>query len=304
VQFTAGLTVLAVAKMAFDLGTIAWFTDRVDYGRVGRVIGLIESAWAIGLFTGVVLMGLLTGLTSWRWGYVLAIVAIAVMAAVLRRRLPDEPARPKLARGTPSFAFHLGSAWWVIAATVGLTASAQAVFVTFGTWLQDDFDFSDTKLAVVIFGLGGFELLASLGSAGFADRWGKQRSTMYAAGAMIPAVGGLAVLHGHLPLGLALLGLFIVSFEFAIVSTLSLSNGLVPSNPSAGLGMMVGGATLGRAAMAPLATWAFAGNGMWLPATLGAGCASTTLLCHARYRAIRPREVGTARVTASLPTTS
>ena len=161
------------------------------------------------------------------------------------------------------------------------------MFVTFGKWLQDDFDFSDTKLAIVIFGLGGFELLASLGSAGFADRWGKQRSTMYAAGAMIPTVGGLAFLHSHLAFGLALLALFIVAFEFAIVSTVSLSNGLVPSNPSAGLGMMVGGATLGRAVMAPIATSAFTSHGMWLPAALGAGCAVLTLACHLRYRATR-----------------
>lgn len=286
-QFTAGITVLALCKIVFDLGTIAWFTDRVDYIRVGRVIGLIESAWAIGLFTGVVLMGLLTGLTSWRWGYVLAIVAMAVMAAVLRERLPDEPARPAPVAGASGFYFHLGAAWWVIAATLGLTAAAQTMFVTFGKWLQDDFDFSDTKLAVVIFGLGGFELLASLGSAGFADRWGKQRSTMYAAGAMIPTVGGLAFVHSHLVPGLALLALFIVAFEFAIVSTVSLSNGLVPSNPSAGLGMMVGGATLGRAAMAPIATSAFTAHGMWLPAALGAGCGAITLACHLRYRATR-----------------
>jgi len=286
-QFTVGITLLALAKIVFDLGTIAWFTDRVDYIRVGRVIGLIESAWAIGLFTGVVLMGLLTGLTSWRWGYVLAIIAMAVMAAVLRRRLPDEPERPATVAGVSGFYFHLGPAWWVIAATLGLTAAAQTMFVTFGKWLQDDFHFSDTKLAVVIFGLGGFELLASLGSAGFADRWGKQRSTMYAAGAMIPTVGGLAFLHSHLAFGLALLALFIVAFEFAIVSTVSLSNGLVPSNPSAGLGMMVGGATLGRAVMAPIATSAFTSHGMWLPAALGAGCAVLTLACHLRYRAAR-----------------
>jgi len=286
-QFTVGITLLALAKIVFDLGVIAWFTDRVDYIRVGRVIGLIESAWAIGLFTGVVLMGLLTGLTSWRWGYVLAIVAMALMAAVLRERLPDEPARPAAVAGGHAFFFHLGPAWWVIAATLALTASAQAMFVTFGKWLQDDFDFSDTKLAAVIFGLGGFELLASLGSAGFADRWGKQRSTMHAAAAMIPAVGGLAFVHSHLVPGLALLALFIVAFEFAIVSTVSLSNGLVPSNPSAGLGMMVSGATLGRAVMAPIATSAFTGHGMWLPAALGAGCAAVTLLCHLRYRATR-----------------
>ena len=286
VQFTGGLAVIALGKIVLDLGAIAWITDRVEVIRVGRAIGLTESAWAIGLFTGVVLMGVVTGLTSWRWGYVLAIIAMVAMSVVLCRVLPDEQPRAGHLDGTIRQKSRLAAGWWVIAATIALMASAQAIFVTFGTWLQHDFGFSDIALAAVIFGFGVAELLGTSTTVRFVDRWGAQNSTMLGAAAVIPAGLALALLHGHLVIGIALLALFIGAFEFAIVSTLSLANSLIPSNPSSGLAMMVSGATLGRAAMSPVATAAFTSHGMWLPAVLGASCASVTALCHLRYRAV------------------
>ena len=286
VQFGVGLALMALAKIVFDVGVIAWMTDRVEYAKVGRAIGLTETAWAIGLFTGVVLMGVVTGLTSWRWGYVTAILAIAFMSALLHRRLPPEGAHTSAAsqRADRAQRVGLGAGWWVIVATVALTAAAQSIFVTFGTWLQDDFGFSDTKLAAVIFGFGAVELLAASSTVRFIDTWGKQRSAMMGTSVVVPAGIGLALLHQHLGVGIALVAVFIAAFEFSILATLSLSGSLVAGRPSGGLAFMIGGGTLGRALMAPVATAAFSRHGMSLPATLGASCALVTLLCHVRYR--------------------
>ena len=286
VQFGLGLAVMAMAKIVFDVGVIAWLTDRIEYVKVGRAIGLTETAWAIGLFTGVVLMGIVTGLTSWRWGYVTAILGIAFMSALLHRRLPREAAHASAARGRARLepTVGLGAGWWVIVATVALTAAAQSIFVTFGTWLQADFGFSDTQLAAVIFGFGAVELLAASSTVRVLDSWGKQRSTMIGTSIVVPAGAGLALLHDHVVVGIALVALFIAAFEFSILATLSLSSGLVAGRPSGGLSFMIGGGTLGRATMAPIATAAFSRHGMWLPAALGSGCAAITLLCHARYR--------------------
>ena len=286
VQFGVGLALMAMAKIVFDVGVIAWLTDRIEYAKVGRAIGLTETAWAIGLFTGVVLMGVVTGLTSWRWGYVVAILAIAGMSALLHRRLPPEGAHASAARDRARQGPRtgLGDGWWVIIATVALTAAAQSMFVTFGTWLQDDFGFSDTQLAAVIFAFGALELVAASSTVRFIDTWGKQRSTMIGTAIVVPAGAGLAVLHDHVVIGIVLVAVFIAAFEFSILATLSLSSSLMPGRPSGGLSFMIGGGTLGRALMAPVATAAFSRHGMWLPAVLGAGSATVTLLCHARYR--------------------
>lgn len=286
VQFAIGLMVLNMSKIVFDLGIIAWITDRVAYGQLGRVIGLTETAWAGGLFIGVVLMGLLTGVTSWRWGYGLAIVAIVGFAALLRARLPAEP-RPTRIGHVARVRPRIGAGWWVIAGTAALTGGAQALFVTFGKWLEQDFDYSETEIAIVIFCLGAVELLATSATVRFADQWGKQRSAMYGAVAIVPAGLGLAFVTHNAIAGLVMIAAFIAAFEFAIVVTVSLASNLVPGTPSAGLGFMVGAGTLGRAIMATPATAAFTRFGMWMPAVLGASCAAITVTCQWRYRASR-----------------
>ena len=54
----------------FDVGLISWTADHVPYERRGRIIGLIETSWALGLLVGVTTLGLVAAATSWRWSYV------------------------------------------------------------------------------------------------------------------------------------------------------------------------------------------------------------------------------------------
>ena len=286
-QFTVGLAMMTVSKIVFDLGIIAWITDRVPYVQLGRVVGLTETSWAGSLFVGVMLMGLLTGLSSWRWGYVLAIVAIVALTSLVRGRLPVEPRPARVARSADKGSVKLGAGWLVIVGTLALTASAQTMFVTFGKWLENDFGFSATRLALVVFGLGAVELLAASSTVRFADRWGKQRSTMFGALAMVPAAVLLALLNANVALGLIALAAYICAFEFSIVATLSLASSLVPGRPSTGLGYMVAAATLGRALMAPPATAAYTRHGMGAVALLGASWAAISFGCQWRYRAKR-----------------
>ncbi|MEO6123672.1 MAG: MFS transporter [Ilumatobacteraceae bacterium] len=287
IQFAAGLVLMTMSKLTFDVGVISWLTDRVSYNRIGRVVGLTETAWAGGLFIGVVLMGLLTGLTSWRWGYVLAVVAVVCLAALLRRRLPDEQPPARLSRAEHRDRAPLGAGRLVVFGTFALAASSQSIFVTFGKWLENDFGFSDTKVAVVVFCLGGIELIAATSTVRFADRWGKQRSTMYGSLVMVPAAALLAILHATLAPALIVMALFICAFEFSIIATLSLASSLIPGRPSTGLGFMVAAATLGRGAVSPLATAVYTHSGMSRVAIIGAICAAGSAMCQWRYRTLR-----------------
>ena len=286
-QFAAGLVLMTTAKLIFDVGVISWLTDRVPYSKIGRAVGLTETAWAGGLFIGVVLMGLLTGLTSWRWGYVLAIVAVVCLAAILRRRLPDEQPPPRLSRAEHRDRMPLGAGRMVVFGTFALAAASQTVFVTFGKWLENDFGFSNTKVAVVVFCLGGIELVAATSTVRFADRWGKQRSTMYGSLVMVPAAVLLSVLDTSLAPALVVLALFVCAFEFSIIATLSLASSLIPDRPSTGLGFMVAAATLGRGAVSPLATATYTHFGMSRVAMIGGACAAASAACQWRYRTLR-----------------
>src|SRR4051794_41699393 len=101
VMFTAGLLVLATSKVVFDVALISWTADHVTYDRRGRVTGLIETSWALGLLVGVTSLGLLAAVTSWRWSYVVGGVGVVAMAGLLLARLDRAPAGHRADGGPP-----------------------------------------------------------------------------------------------------------------------------------------------------------------------------------------------------------
>ena len=273
VTFGAGLFVLAISKIVFDVGLGAWIADHVPYATRGRVVGLTETAWALGLLIGVSLMGLITAATSWRWGYATAAIAVVVMAGVLAVRIDAGAGRvrPRAPAGSADPTARLTAAGW--AAVVGLfclMSATQALFVTFGPWLEDEFGVSNAGLAAVAFGLGALELLASTTSAARTDRWGKERSVAAGCAVMVPTALGLAAVDQYLTPGLVLLGLFIAAFEFAIVSCIPIGGDLIPGSPARGLGTMIACGTLGRAFTAIPATRLYDRWGLSAAALLGA----------------------------------
>lgn len=281
VAFAAGLFLLGWAKSVYDIGLGAWIAGHVAYERRSRVVGLTETSWALGLLVGVSLMGLITGVASPRWAYAAAAVVVVVMAGVLRHRLPEDhtaEARPVGVRiGRIS-----RSGMVVVGGMLLLAAGAQALFVTFGSWLQDQHGFSSTTLAVVTFGLGAAELAASLTSAHRTDAWGKERSVAVGAAAMVPAALALAAAQRVLPLGLAAVVVAIVMFEFAIVSGIALASELVPGSAARGLAWVVSATTLGRALVAIPATKLYQHLGIDGPAVLTAVLAAGAVVAFAR----------------------
>ncbi len=281
VAFAAGLFLLGWAKSVYDIGLGAWIAGHVAYERRSRVVGLTETSWALGLLVGVSLMGLITGVASPRWAYAAAAVVVVAMAGVLRHRLPEDhtaEARPVGVRiGRIS-----RSGMVVVGGMLLLAAGAQALFVTFGSWLQDQHGFSSTTLAVVTFGLGAAELAASLTSAHRTDAWGKERSVAVGASAMVPAALALAAAQRVLPLGLAAVVVAIVMFEFAIVSGIALASELVPGSAARGLAWVVSATTLGRALVAIPATKLYQHLGIDGPAVLTAALAAGAVVAFAR----------------------
>lgn len=332
--FALGVAVLSVSKTVFDVGLAAWIVDEVPYGSRGRVGGITETSWALGLLLGVTIMGLVTAATGWRWAYGLAAAAIVAMAAVVRRSLPaagrartgarsgpgtgsTPPAAPGSAASAsgasadgdadvpvpasdPTVALGADtgrrarlprSAWLMVGAMGCLMAASQCMFVSFGAWLEDRFGFGSAGVAAVGFGLGAIELVASLTSAGRADRWGKHRSAV--AGCLLIAPSGALVWLGdtHLATGLPLLAVYLLGFEFAIVSAIPAAANIVPGAPGAGLGAAIGGGAVGRAVTAIAATAAYERFGFGAPGALGAGlavAAATLFAAHGRLHPDHP----------------
>ncbi|MBI4934744.1 MAG: MFS transporter [Actinobacteria bacterium] len=288
VVFTVALVVLAQSKVMFDLGLASWVSDRVPFERRGRVIGLTETSWALGLLLGVTTMGLITATTSWRIGYAAGAVAVVAMAGLVVRAIPDDGVGQGHADRPRSHARIVPRGWVVAAAVFCLMAASQFLFVTFGSWLQDHAGLTDTGVSIVVFGLGFGELLSSLSAARYSDRWGKERAAAIGAGIMIPAALGLALAHGHTWIGLPLLVVAIAAFEFGIVSAIPLSSEIVPGAPARGMALTLAVGTLGRAVASIPATRLYVRHGMAWPAVMCAVLAGGGVLAMGRARAMRP----------------
>jgi len=118
-------------------------------------------------------------------------------------------------------------AWLVIVGSATTAMAGLSIFVVSGSWLDDAFGVSTGGLGTIAMTFGAVELLASSGTAAFADRLGKLRSTVAGLGAL---GAGLAVIVAgdRLVVGVIGLLLFLLGFEFAFVTSLSLVSEAVP----------------------------------------------------------------------------
>jgi predicted MFS family arabinose efflux permease len=286
--FVLGILLIAVAKFIFDIGLASWINDHVEYEKRGRVVGLTETSWALGLLVGVTAMGLVASATSWRWGYGVGAISVAIMGLIVMTRLEGhDVAGSQRSRDTVKHKMPLNG-YWIFGAMFFLMAASQTLFVTFGSWLEDDFGFTEAGISAVVFGLGAFELLASVTSARRTDTWGKERSTVFGAALILPAGLLLTVGHNNQVIGLILLGIYLLGFEFSIVSMLPLSANLIPASPGRGLGIILAGGTLGRASMSLIGTAAYDRFGINVPAFIGAICAAGMIGCIVAYGRTTP----------------
>ena len=92
VWFAVGLLVLALTKIVFDIGLIAWTADHVPYERRGR--GRRDHRDVMGVRTPDrrSSLGVVTALTSWRGAYVAGAVGVLVAACCCSSA--SDPIRP------------------------------------------------------------------------------------------------------------------------------------------------------------------------------------------------------------------
>jgi DHA1 family inner membrane transport protein len=286
--FAVGVTVLALTKQSFDLGLGAWIADHVPYNQRGKIVGLTETAWALGLLVGVSVMGLITAATNWRIGFAFAVLCLIVSMFVIFSRVTNE-ARVLHESHSTTPQRVTGNSWLVVFTMFCIMCSAQNLFVTFGAWLEEEFQFGAARLAVAGFSLGLVELVASVSSSRQTDNWGKERSI--ALGALLVIPGGIFLCLGSKSLIIGLIGVFIyfLGFEFSVVSLLPLATSLVPNSPGTGLGWVLGAGTLGRAVMAIVATHLFESFGVKGPALMGALFGLLGALTITNYRRVNAK---------------
>lgn len=275
IVFAAGVFCVGVAKVVFDTGFIVWVNDRIPYERRGRIVGVIETSWALGLFLGVASMGLVTALASWRWGMAYGAFVMAVSCALVARRLPRGDARAPVVHDHRKRLPRRG--WLVVGSMFTLMGASQCLSITFGPWFEDDFGFTSAALVGVVVATGVAELFASASSSRVMDTWGKESSVRRGSVLMVLTALVMAFIAGHPVTGVPALVLFMLGFEFAVVSILPIAANIIPGASGTGLGLSVGAGTLGRAVFSAVATGLYETVGRTGPALAAAVLSLTTI---------------------------
>lgn len=263
--FLAGL-----GKSIFDPALQAYLGKIVPYGRRGLVIGIVEFGWSGSSLIGVPLIGLLIERVGWQSPFfVLGGLSLLAMAA-LGMVIPTEGRQPIAA--APALNFREvwcqvrgnRAALGVLAFSFLLGLANDNLFVVYGAWLEGTFALSIVALGVASSVIGVAEMIGEGLTASIADRLGLKRSIMV--GLALSVLSYILLpLFGH-TLPLALAGLFVVflSFEFAVVTSISLTTEVLPGARATMMASFMATMSVGRV------IGALAGGPIWLAGGLTA----------------------------------
>jgi predicted MFS family arabinose efflux permease len=244
-----------MAKSIFDPAVQAYISERVPYRRRGLAIGFLEVSWAGSTLVGIPVIGLLISALGWRSPFLVMGVLGLIGIVILRKLMPAK----KKSDDTLKTSFSFRDSWkQLVAERTALGALGFALFasiandnlfVVYGAWIENAFQLSIVALGLGTSVIGIAELLGESMTAALADRFGLKRSVMV--GLLLSTLCyAILPLFGK-TLSLALAGLFLIffTFEFMIVTSLSLMTELLPGSratmmagcfATAGIGRVIG----------------------------------------------------------------
>jgi predicted MFS family arabinose efflux permease len=244
-----------MGKSIFDPAVQAYISERVPYRRRGLAIGSLEVSWAGSTLVGIPVVGLLIDGFGWRSPF-LAMGSLGLMGIIILRKLM--PAKNE-SGNPPTTSFRFRDSWKQLVTertafgALGFALFASIandnLFVVYGAWIENAFQLSIVALGLGTSAIGIAELLGESMTAALADRFGLKHSVMV--GLLLSTLCyAILPLFGR-TLSLALVGLFLIffTFEFMIVTSISLITELLPGSratmmagcfATAGIGRVIG----------------------------------------------------------------
>jgi predicted MFS family arabinose efflux permease len=248
--FLAGL-----GKSIFDPALQAYVSERVPFHRRGLAIGFLEFAWAGSTLLGIPVIAVLIDRLGWRAPFfvmgglgILGILALRILIEKTGQKKAHSQSLPVF-RGAWQQLLRERAALGALSYAFWISVANDNLFVVYGAWLEKQFGLSILALGLGTGVIGIAELAGESMTAALADRLGLKRSVIAGLAACLICYGILPLLGQTL--GMALAGLFIIflTFEFTIVTSLSLFTELIPTSRAtmmasylalAGVGRVVG----------------------------------------------------------------
>jgi predicted MFS family arabinose efflux permease len=263
--FLAGL-----AKSIFDPTLQAFVGKNVAYANRGKIIGITEFSWAGSTLVGIPLCGIVISRFEWYTPFFLLGALCLASFVILLKLLPNDHKK----NGNTAERRDIVTGWKQIVKSRHVVAmlffvflmsmANDNLFVIYGAWLESSFQLS---LAAIGFGtiiIGASEVAGEFFTAFFSDRIGLKKSIVIGLAACAASYFALPLLNSSLAMVMSGLFLVFFTFEFTIVTSMSLSTELVPAYRAATMSAFFAIAGLGRVA------GAFMGGLLWSRAGLEA----------------------------------
>lgn len=248
------LFLAGTGKTIFDPAVQAYASERVPFKKRGFVIGLIEYSWSASTLVGIPLVALLIDRFGWRSPFFvlggLSLVGMVMLAVVIPRDNKKNTShqasmnlwgiwrqllKKRTALGAMGFAFFI-------------SAANDNLFVVYGAWLEKSFDLSIIAIGMSTGLIGLSELSGETLTAVFADRFGLKRTALTALTLCLISYGILPFLGLTLPMALTGLFFIFLTFEFTIVTSMSLFTELLPEYRATMMSGFFAAAGMGRIA--------------------------------------------------------
>ncbi len=274
-----GFVLFGISKIGFDVSMNSWIGDHVPYARRGRAMGLVELSWAASALLGLPTLGLLIQHVGWNAASAaLALVGAPIAIAIAR----SEGRQPSSTKGqavhrTPRFD---GGVAATIAAFCLMTTASQLLIIGHGLWLEDTYALSTAGVGFAVIAIGVVEAMGSSTSSWLTDRLGKRRAVTLGTMLMGVAVTTLSMLPSpRLLIGLLVLAIAFLGFEFALVSALPLISELDPGARAQMLGWALGLSTVLRAVGSVGGGWIYVHHGFdTLMGTAALSCVASIVM--------------------------
>jgi predicted MFS family arabinose efflux permease len=278
--FLAGL-----GKSVFDPAIQAYIGQRVPFHRRGLFIGLIEFSWAGSTLVGIPLMGLIIEYMGWRAPFFamggVGLIGIVVLKILIPKDR-KETIRHQSAAGLWNAWRKLGQDRAALGA-VGFAFFASAandnLFVIYGAWLEKSFSLSIVALGLGTSVIGVAELSGEGLTAAISDRVGLKRSVALGMSLCIISYIALPILGRTLPLSLGGLFFIFLTYEFTIVSALSLCTELLPGFRATMMSGFLASAGAGRVVGALMGGPVWMTGGIFLIGVVSAAMSGLGLTC-------------------------
>src|SRR5919106_2188544 len=269
-----GIVVVGFALPAFAIPMQAWFGDRVPYSERGRVFGITELTWSVGLLAVVPISGFLIERTSWRAPFILVAVASAIGTVAVTQGIGSDRPQERIPRSlklTPPRVRILATAMLV-------SIAAEIPFIVYGQWLEGSFGLSAAGIGTFTIAVVIAELLGEGLVTVYADRWGLRR--MFLGGLLVSGLAYLALsLTGSaLVLATIVVVVWIASVEVTIVAAIPFASEMATEARERLLSLFTVMIATGRAVGALIAQPLFTTGGIGLVGVVSAVCVGIAAL--------------------------